>query len=179
MFPPQKNQPLPHKHTEITYFAKVQYANKSTPIQDFDKSGIKIIQGIFGALLYYTHDVDNKPLVSLSEIVSEQDAATEYTAAVVSQLLDYISTYPNDGITYCASSMVVDGSRVKLILTSVSFCRPLPINHPFLIILENKTFLALIKVSINETYICYRPDTMGQERMDTWRRHSFAPIPLL
>ena len=51
-----------------------------------------------GALLYVGRAVNNKLLVALSAIVSQQAAATEDTAAAIEQLLDYVATYPNDGI---------------------------------------------------------------------------------
>jgi hypothetical protein len=54
------------------------------------------IQGIVGALL-----------ATLSAISSQQVHATVNTATAVHQLLDYVATYPSDGITYRASSMVL------------------------------------------------------------------------
>eukprot|EP00804_Cyclotella_cryptica_P000713 CCRYP_000988-RA/>CCRYP_000988-RA protein AED:0.54 eAED:0.67 QI:0/0/0/1/0/0/2/0/123 len=59
------------------------------------------------SLLYYTQAVDNKRLVALSTIISQQTAATQNTAIAVHQLLDYVATYPNDGITYSANAMVL------------------------------------------------------------------------
>jgi len=70
-------------------------------------ANIKRIQGIVGSLLYYTQAVDNKLLVALSAISSEQATATVATRDRVHQLLDYVATYPNDGITFRASSMVL------------------------------------------------------------------------
>ena len=60
-------------------------------------AGIKRLQGIVGALLYYARAVDKKLLVALNVIGTQQAAATEATAAAISQLLDYAATYPNDG----------------------------------------------------------------------------------
>ena len=45
-------------------------------------------------------------MVALSAIVSQQASATVDTAAAVDQLLDYVATYPHDGITYRASDMI-------------------------------------------------------------------------
>eukprot|EP00804_Cyclotella_cryptica_P011136 CCRYP_020838-RA/>CCRYP_020838-RA protein AED:0.39 eAED:0.39 QI:0/0/0/1/1/1/3/0/399 len=67
----------------------------------------KRIQGIVGSLLYYARAVDNKLLVALSTISSQQTAATQNTAAAVHQLLDYVATYPSDGIACRASSMIL------------------------------------------------------------------------
>ena len=62
---------------------------------------------IVGALLWIGRAVNNKLLVALSAIGSQQAAATEDTMAAVNQLLDYCATYPDDGITYRASDMVL------------------------------------------------------------------------
>ena len=62
---------------------------------------------IVGALLWIGQAVNNKLLMVLSAIGSQQVAATEDTMTAVNQLLDYCATYPNDGITYRASSMVL------------------------------------------------------------------------
>ena len=58
-------------------------------------------------LLYYGCAVDIKLLVALSKLGSTQAAATELTKTDLSQLLDYLSTYPDDGILYCSSAMIL------------------------------------------------------------------------
>ena len=45
--------------------------------------------------------------MDISELGSSQDSATKLTNAYLSQLLDYLDTYPNDGILYCASDMIL------------------------------------------------------------------------
>ena len=104
---PRKPQHSPHQHREIIYGAKQQLIpdDDTSPVLDAD--GIKRIQGIVGSLLYYARAVDNKLLVALSAISSKQATATVNTAKAVSQLLDYVATYPSDGITYRASSMIL------------------------------------------------------------------------
>eukprot|EP00804_Cyclotella_cryptica_P028768 CCRYP_018720-RA/>CCRYP_018720-RA protein AED:0.37 eAED:0.37 QI:0/0/0/1/0/0.25/4/0/1148 len=104
---PRKPQHAPHKHREIIYGAKEQLLPDNDTSPPIDAAGIKRIQGIVGSLLYYARAVDNKLLVALSTISSQQTAATQNTAAAVHQLLDYVATYPNDGITYRASSMIL------------------------------------------------------------------------
>ena len=37
----------------------------------------------------------------------QQSAATKQTEQVISQLLDYVATYPNDGTIYRSSSMIL------------------------------------------------------------------------
>eukprot|EP00804_Cyclotella_cryptica_P013680 CCRYP_016124-RA/>CCRYP_016124-RA protein AED:0.29 eAED:0.26 QI:0/0/0/1/0/0/4/0/346 len=104
---PRKPQHAPHKHREIIYGAKEQLLPDNDTSSPLDAASIKRIQGIVGSLLYYARAVDNKLLVALSTISSQQTAATQNTAAAVHQLLDYVATYPNDGITYRASSMIL------------------------------------------------------------------------
>ena len=48
----------------------------------------------------------NKLLVALSVIGSQQAAATEETADVIEQLLDYVGTYPYNGIIFRKSDMI-------------------------------------------------------------------------
>ena len=104
---PAKAQHSPHAHREIVYGAKEQLLPDADTSPPLDEAGIKRIQGIVGSLLYYARAVDNKLLTTLSTISSQQAKATERTAEEVMQLLDYVATYPSDGITYRASNMVL------------------------------------------------------------------------
>ena len=61
------------------------------------------------ALLYYGRAVDNTILTALSAIGSQQSKATENTKKAINMLLDYCATYPNDGIKYRSSDMVLCG----------------------------------------------------------------------
>ena len=72
-----------------------------------NEKGIKRTQGIVGALLYVGRAVNNKLLVALSAIGAQQASATEDTAAAIGQLLDYVATYPNDGILFRKSDMIL------------------------------------------------------------------------
>jgi len=74
-----------------------------------DNTGVKCVQGILGALLWYGHAVDNKLFVALSAIGSQQADATEAKSTAIDQLHDYVATYPNDGIKYHASDMLLSG----------------------------------------------------------------------
>ena len=64
---------------------------------------------IVGALLWIGRAVNNKLLVALSAIGSQQASATEATNRAIHQLLDYCAIYPDDGILYRASNMVLAG----------------------------------------------------------------------
>ena len=72
-----------------------------------DEAGIKRIQAIVGDVLFYGKDVNNKLLVTLNSIGTQQAAATEATNESVNQMLDYLATYPNDGIEYRVSDMIL------------------------------------------------------------------------
>ena len=51
-------------------------------------------------------EVNNKLIVALSAIGAQQAAETEDTAASVEKLLDYVATYPNDGILFRKSDII-------------------------------------------------------------------------
>ncbi|KAL7501874.1 hypothetical protein ACHAXN_000047, partial [Cyclotella atomus] len=103
---PKKPVLSPYKAAPISYGAKVQYTNDEDSMPPLDDAGVKHVQVIVGALLYYARAVDNKLLHALSEIGTQQAAATEATNDRVNHLLDYCSTYPNDGILYRTSNMI-------------------------------------------------------------------------
>ena len=58
-------------------------------------------------LLYYAQAVDNKLLVDFSAIAARQLYATVATEQAVHLLLDYVATYPADGIVYRSSDIVL------------------------------------------------------------------------
>jgi hypothetical protein len=49
-------------------------------------------------LLYYAHAVDIKLLIALYAFAARQAQATIATEQEVNHFLDYVATYPNDGI---------------------------------------------------------------------------------
>ena len=52
-------------------------------------------------------EVNNKLLVAFSEIGDQQAGATKETAGKIEQLLDYVATYPDDGILFRKSDMIL------------------------------------------------------------------------
>ena len=72
-----------------------------------DDAGIKRSQAIVCAVLFYGRAVENKLLVTLNSIGTQKEAATEATNEVVNKMLDYLATYPNDGIVYRSSNMIL------------------------------------------------------------------------
>ena len=51
--------------------------------------------------------MNNKLLVGLSAIGSQQASTTQRTNEAIDQILDYCATYPSDGILYRTSDMVL------------------------------------------------------------------------
>ena len=93
-------------HPSVTGPRSNMMRSQTTP-PPLDASGILRFQSIVGALLYYSRAVDNKLLVALSELGQQQSTATEATNDSINQILDYVATYPADGITFLASDMVL------------------------------------------------------------------------
>src|SRR6056300_678158 len=105
--PPTKPQLSPHRHSEIVYGAKTQLAPADDDSPLLDTTGTKRVQAIVGAVLYYARAVDNKLLVALNAIGTQQSSPTERTNEAIEWLLDYCATYPSDGILYRASNMIL------------------------------------------------------------------------
>jgi hypothetical protein len=82
----------------ISYSTKTQFSPDDDISVLLDDARKQCIQKIIGSLLYYAHAVDNKLLVDLSAIEAIQSKATVAMEQAVHLLLDYVATYPNDGI---------------------------------------------------------------------------------
>ena len=106
---PKKPQHSPRCHTPINYVAKVQYATETPVSPPLNKYCKLRIQQLIGSIRYYARDVENKLLVGLRELSQQQSFPTEATDTDMLQLINYITTYPYDRITYRASSMVLSG----------------------------------------------------------------------
>jgi len=105
---PTKPQHSPHKHRKIVYGADAQLQPIEVDTSPrLDEAGTKRVQGISGSLLYYARAVDSKLLCTISTISAQQASATQNTLTAVHQLLDYMATYPSDGVTFKASNMIL------------------------------------------------------------------------
>ena len=71
-----KLQISPHKHHESHYGVKVQVAPEEVTSLNIDSKGIKRVQAILVALLFYGRTLDKKMLVTLNTIVTQQALAT-------------------------------------------------------------------------------------------------------
>ena len=90
---PSKPQHALHKHCEITYGAKLQLIPNTKTYPALDIAGIQRVQGIVGAILYYRPAVDNKILVTFSEIGTQQARATEATATATRVHVPFSSSF--------------------------------------------------------------------------------------
>jgi hypothetical protein len=104
---PTKLQLSPYKCLPIAYGAKSHITPDLDASELLDANRKCCVQEIVGSLLYYAQAVDNKLLVVLSVIAARQAKATVATEHAVNLLLDYVATYPNYGIVYCASDMIL------------------------------------------------------------------------
>ena len=89
------------------YGAKIQYAAGPDNNLPLNAAGILRVQTIVGAILFYACAVDNKLLVALSALGQQQALSTKATNNSITQLMDYVGTYPSDGITFRVSNMVL------------------------------------------------------------------------
>jgi hypothetical protein len=104
---PIKPQLSPYKCLPISYGAKSQLTPEADASELLDEHRKRRIQEIVGSLLYYARAVDNKLLVALSAIAARQSYATVATEQAVHLLLDYVATYPADGIVYRSTSDMI------------------------------------------------------------------------
>ncbi len=104
---PLKPRFFPYACLPISYGTKTQCSPDEDISALLDDTRKHCIQEIIGSLLHYACAVDNKLLVSLSAIAAKQSKATVTTEHAVHLLLDYVATYPNKGILYRASDMIL------------------------------------------------------------------------
>ncbi len=104
---PVKPQLSPHMCLPIAYGVKTQLTPEHDTSELLGDDRKRCIQEIVGSVLYYARAVDNKLLVALSAIAARQATATIATEQAVHLLLDYVATYPNDGIVYRSSDMIL------------------------------------------------------------------------
>ena len=79
----------------------------------------------------YAQAVEDKLFPSLRSIGSHQASTNERNSSAINQLLKYVATYPNYGITYCNRSMVLAGNSDASLLNE-SNTRSLAGAHIFL-----------------------------------------------
>ncbi len=103
----------------IAYGQKKQFTPDEDTSAPLSPDSIKRIQKIIGSLLYYAQAVDNKLLVALNAISTQQAKATIHMEQLVETLLNYFATYPNNGIVYRASDMVLAHMQIQATSTKL------------------------------------------------------------
>jgi hypothetical protein len=121
---PTRPQHAPHQHKEIKYGVQLQLTDPSDNSPLLPKDGIKRLQQIICALLYYARAVDSTMLAALSDLSSAQAKGTKATNLAANQLLDYCATHSEASIRYCASEMALQiHSDASYILVSQGHSR--------------------------------------------------------
>jgi hypothetical protein len=87
-----------------------------------DDNRKRCIQEIVGALLYYARMVHNELLVAISAISTRQSNTTVAIEQAVNLLLNYVATYPNDGIAYQSSNMILRAHAESGFLNKAKSC---------------------------------------------------------
>ncbi len=117
-----KPQLSPYKCFPIIYGSKLHITPDLDALELLNANRKRHVQEIVGSLIYYAQAVDNKLLVALSTIAARQAKATIATEQAVNLLLDYVATYPNDSIVYCASNMILCAHADAGFFNKTNFC---------------------------------------------------------
>ena len=104
---PKKPQLSPHLSWEIKYNTKVQHTHEEDMSNPLDLARIQRVQEMLKALLCMGQAVNNKMLVALSIIGTYQASTTEDTIKSIHQLMNYCATYPDNGIMYQSSNIIL------------------------------------------------------------------------
>ncbi len=119
---PTKPQLSPCACLPIAYGAKSHITSYPDALELLDANRKHCIQEIVGSLLYYAQAGNNKLLVMLSAIAAHQAIATIATEQAVNLLFNYVTTYPNDGIVYRASNMILCANADAGFLNKTDSC---------------------------------------------------------
>ena len=105
---PKTPQHSPYKAPPKKYGAAAQDPLEDDTTNKLDDAGIKRVQQVVGAALYYGRAVDNIILPGLSSLASDQTTATETTMDASNQLLDYLATHPDATVRFYPSDMILN-----------------------------------------------------------------------
>eukprot|EP00804_Cyclotella_cryptica_P024021 CCRYP_020049-RA/>CCRYP_020049-RA protein AED:0.41 eAED:0.41 QI:0/-1/0/1/-1/1/1/0/276 len=105
---PSPPQDGPYKPYPKKYGAVAQDPIPTDDSASLDAAGLKRIQQVVGALLYYARAVDNTILLSLSAIASEQAHPMQLTYKRCHHLLNYCASHPDAVVRFKASDMVLN-----------------------------------------------------------------------
>ena len=96
-----------HPYTPPVYGKKVQLAQQDSVAPLLDKAGNTKIRQVVEKILFYARAIDNNLLMGLNSIASQQENATDRTAALVTHMLNYCATFPDAVLTFNASDMIL------------------------------------------------------------------------
>ncbi len=105
---PAEPQHCPYSLVPKQYGSKAQSPLPINISPKLSAEKIKEIQRVIGSILYYARAVTITVLMGLSSIAIKQSKGTTNTLAKAKQLLDYLATYPNVTISFCASDMIMN-----------------------------------------------------------------------
>jgi hypothetical protein len=137
---PAKSQLSPYECLPIAYGAKLHITSNPDALELLDAYRKCCVQEIVGSLVYYAQMFDNKLLKAISAIAVHQAKANITTEQAVNLLLDYVATYPNDGIVYPASNMILCAHADAGFLNETNSCSRAGAHIYFL---ENDPFLQI------------------------------------
>ena len=95
-----------HSWHKPTYGVAIQLTTAPDTTTPLETKDVKRIQQVVRTLLHYAQAVDATMLVALGTIAAQQTRATNHTAKLLSQLLDYCHIHPDATIGYHASDMI-------------------------------------------------------------------------
>jgi hypothetical protein len=105
---PTKPQHCPYNPNPINYGQDNQATDPFDTSPKLNEANKKRIQQLVGSFLYYARAVNPTILMGLSAIASQQALPNEDMRNCINQFLDYMATYPNAKIRYCASDVVLN-----------------------------------------------------------------------
>ncbi len=103
-----KPQPCQYAPSPKQYKAKAQAPLPIDISPKLSPTEIKEIQRVIGSILFYAQAVDIMVLMALSSIAIEQSKGTTNTREKAKQLLDYLATYLDATIRFCALDMILN-----------------------------------------------------------------------
>ena len=95
--------PIMYSLKQTQYQTAIQ--NDTSPLLNSTKT--KKIQQVIGCLWCYAQSLDNTLLVALNTLSQTQAKPTTKTKQLCSHLLNYFATYPNVGLHYQVSAMIL------------------------------------------------------------------------
>eukprot|EP00957_Ditylum_brightwellii_P046485 3527710-Ditylum_brightwellii.AAC.1 len=104
---PTKQEYLPHRHVKIKYGPEGQMVPEKDISPKVPQQTIDYLQAAVGIFLWYGRIVNLTLLPALNAISAQQSAPTEEMVKAMDQFLNYMATYPDTLVCFCASNMIL------------------------------------------------------------------------